>query len=292
MSSAPHSRAVVQLILAALCWSIGGVLIKYIAWSPLAVAGARGLIAALFLIATNRGLKFHWSRWQLLAAVGYASTTLTFVMATKATTAANAILLQYTAPVWIALLGTWLLGEKVTRSDWITIAAVFVGMGVFVYDGLKFTSLTGNLLALGSGFLFAMMTLLMRKQKDGSPVESIILGNLLAFVVGIPALSAAPALPVNGWLALVLLGSVQLGLSYWLYARAIKQVTALEAVLIPVIEPLLNPLWVVFLNGEKPSLLALIGGVIVLGAVTLRALTSLRTTRFKRPIAAEVARTS
>lgn len=260
------------------------------AWSPLAVAGGRGLIAALFLMATNRGLKFHWSRWQLLAAAGYAGTTLTFVMATKATTAANAILLQYTAPVWIALLGTWLLGEKVTRSDWVTIAAVFVGMGVFVYDGLKFTSLGGNLLALGSGFLFAMTTLLMRKQKDGSPVESIILGNLLAFVVGIPALSSAPALPVNGWLALALLGTVQLGFSYWLYARAIKEVTALQAVLIPVIEPLLNPLWVVFLNGEKPSLLALIGGVIVLGAVTLRALTSLRTTRFKRPIAAEVAR--
>lgn len=291
MPHTPHSRAVIQLVLAALCWSMGGVLIKFIVWPPLAVAGARGLIAALMLIAFTRGLAFHWSRWQLLAAVGYASTTLTFVMATKATTAANAILLQYTAPVWIALLGSWLLGERVTRRDWITIATVIFGMGVFVYDGLKFTSLGGNLLALGSGFLFAMMTLLMRKQKDGSPVESIILGNLLAFVVGLPSLIQSPSLSLNGWLALLMLGSVQLGFSYWLYAKAIRHVTALEAVLIPVIEPLLNPLWVVLLNGEKPSMLALIGGVIVLGAATLRAIASLRTSPFQRPIAAEVPRT-
>ncbi len=291
MPHTPHSRAVIQLVLAALCWSMGGVLIKFIPWPPLAVAGARGLIAALMLIAFTRGLAFHWSRWQLLAAVGYASTTLTFVMATKATTAANAILLQYTAPVWIALLGSWLLGERVTRRDWITIATVIFGMGVFVYDGLKFTSLGGNLLALGSGFLFAMMTLLMRKQKDGSPVESIILGNLLAFVVGLPSLIQSPSLSLNGWLALLMLGSVQLGFSYWLYAKAIRHVTALEAVLIPVIEPLLNPLWVVLLNGEKPSMLALIGGVIVLGAATLRAIASLRTSPFQRPIAAEVPRT-
>ncbi|MBE7537860.1 MAG: DMT family transporter [Opitutaceae bacterium] len=290
MPNAPHSRAVVQLFLAALCWSLGGLLIKYLPWSPLAVVSGRGLIAALFLIALNRGVRFHWSRWQVLAAMAYAGTSLTFVMATKATTAANAILLQYTAPVWIALLGSWLLGERATRSDWITIVVVLAGMGVFVYEGVRFSSLSGNLIAVFSGFLFAVMILLMRKQKDGSPVESVILGNLLAFLIGFPALIKAPALSANGWLALVLLGTVQLGLSYWFYSQAIKHVTALEAVLIPIIEPLLNPLWVLFMTGEKPSTIALFGGAIVLGSVTARAIVSLRGTRFKRPIAAEVAR--
>lgn len=290
MPNAPHSRAVVQLFLAALCWSLGGLLIKYLPWSPLAVVSGRGLIAGLFLIALNRGVRFHWSRWQVLAGMAYAGTSLTFVMATKATTAANAILLQYTAPVWIALLGSWLLGERTTRSDWITIVVVLAGMGVFVYEGVRFSSLSGNLIAVFSGFLFAVMILLMRKQKDGSPVESVILGNLLAFLIGFPALIKAPALSANGWLALVLLGTVQLGLSYWFYSQAIKHVTALEAVLIPIIEPLLNPLWVLFMTGERPSVIALIGGAIVLGSVTVRAIVSLRGTRFKRPIAAEVAR--
>jgi len=271
-----HSRAIGQLVLAALCWSAGGLLIKSIDWPPLAVAGGRGLIAAIFLAATNRSLRFHFSPVQILGAVAYAGCTVTFVMATKMTTAANAILLQYTAPVWIALLGAWFLGERATRADWLTIAVVIGGMGLFVADGLKLTSLAGNLVGVASGGFFAIMTLALRKQKDGSPVESIILGNVLAFFIGLPSIIEAPALPATGWLALGLLGCVQLGVSYWLYARAIRHVTALEAVLIPVIEPILNPVWVLIVYHERPSALALAGGMLVLGAVTWRALRSIQ----------------
>lgn len=271
-----HSRAIGQLILAALCWSAGGLLIKSVDWPPLAVAGGRGLIAAVFLAATNRPLRFHFSGMQILGAVAYAGCTVTFVIATKMTTAANAILLQYTAPVWIALLGAWFLGERATRADWITIVVVLGGMGLFVADGLKLTSLTGNLIGAASGVAFAIMTLALRKQKSGSPVESIILGNLLAFLVGLPEIVHAPALPPVGWLALGALGCIQLGVSYWLYARAIRHVTALEAVLVPVIEPLLNPVWVLIVYRERPSSLALVGGALVLSAVTWRALGSLR----------------
>ena len=265
-----------QLILAALCWSAGGLLIKSVDWPPLAVAGGRGIIAALFLAATNRPLRFHFSPMQLLGAVAYAACTVTFVIATKMTTAANAILLQYTAPVWIALLGAWFLGERATRRDWLTIVIVLLGMGLFVADGLKLTSLTGNLIGASSGVAFAIMTLALRKQKNGSPVESISLGNLLAFVVGLPEIIGAPALPPVGWLSLTALGCVQLGVSYWLYARAIRHVTALEAVLIPVIEPLLNPVWVLLVYHERPSTLALLGGTMVLSAVTWRGLSTLR----------------
>lgn len=128
---------------------------------------------------------------------------------------------------------------------------------------------------MASGVFFAAMAMLMRKQKAGSAVESIILGNLLAGAIGLPSLLRAPALPRTGWAALALLGVVQLGLAYVFYARAIKTVTALEAVLIPVVEPILNPVWVLLFLGERPGPFALAGGAVVLAAVTWRALRSI-----------------
>jgi drug/metabolite transporter (DMT)-like permease len=272
-----HSQSVGLLLGAALCWSLAGVLIKFVEWPSLAVAGGRGIIAAVFLILVRgRSLRFTWSPLQLGAAVAYAGCTVFFAVANKLTTAANAILLQYTAPVWIALFGAWLLGERSTRADWLTILAAFVGMGIFLYDGLQLNNLTGIAIAMASGVCFAAMIILLRKQKDGSPIESIILGNVLGFLVGLPAIWSAPPLSRGSLVALLLLGIVQLGVPYLLYSRAIKHVTALEAVLLPVIEPILNPVWVMLFVGEKPSPLALLGGAIVLGAVTWRAVASVR----------------
>jgi len=275
-----HTRSVGLLLIAALCWSLAGVLFKYVGWSGLAAGAGRGLIAAVFLLAVSwRSLHFTWSRLQLGAALAYAVCTVLFALANKLTTAANAILLQYTAPVWVALLGAWLLREHPTRGDWTTIVVVLGGLGLFLYDGLHLGQLTGVLVSIASGVGFAVMTILLRKQKDGSALESIILGNLLCFLIGLPALASAPALPASGWTALCVLGVVQLGFSYLLYSRAIKHVTALEAVLIPVLEPVLNPVWVMLTVGERPSPLALLGGAIVLGAVTLRAIVSIRRPR-------------
>jgi drug/metabolite transporter (DMT)-like permease len=277
MRDPAHSKSVGLLLAAALCWSLGGVLLKSVQWPPLAVAGGRGLVATVFLLLVcARTLRFTWSPLQLGTAVAYAGCTVLFAAANKLTTAANAILLQYTAPVWVALFGAWLLGERATRADWLTIVAVFVGMGVFLYDGLRLHDLAGILVAIASGACFGAMIVLLRKQKDGSPIESIILGNLLGFLIGLPSMWSAPALPAGGIAALLVLGVVQLGVAYLLYARAIKHVTALEAVLIPVIEPILNPIWVMLVIGEKPSPLSLAGGVIVLGAVTWRAVASVR----------------
>jgi len=285
LPNAAHSRAVIQLVATSLCWSLAGVLIKYVAttWPGLAVAGGRGIIAALFLLATNRGLRFDFSRDQLIGAAGYAACTLTFCIATTLTSAANAILLQYTAPVWVALFGAWFLGERATRADWVTIVVALAGMTLFFKDSLRLGHLEGDALAVLSGVCFAGMTIALRKQKDGSPVESIILGNLIAFLIGLPWILKSPALPPSGWTALLVLGVVQLGMSYWLYARAIKHVTALEAVLIPVIEPILNPIWVLLFMRERPSGWALIGGAVVLGAVTLRAAISVRERRVLKP---------
>lgn len=248
-------------------------------WPPLAVAGGRGLVAGVFLLLTNRGLRFHFSRDQVLGAVAYAACTVTFCTATVMTTAANAILLQYTAPVWVALFGAWFLGERATRADWITIAVVLAGMSLFFADSLELKHVAGNIIAVISGVCFAAMTMALRKQKNTSAVESIILGNFIAFAVGAWWIIDAPALSGSGWFSLLTLGVVQLGVSYWLYARAIKHVSALEAVLIPVIEPILNPLWVLLVRGEKPTRFALLGGVIVLVAVTARAVLSVRAAR-------------
>lgn len=283
MRDPAHTKSVGLLLAAALCWSLAGVLFKHVEWPGLAAAGGRSLIAALFLLVISwRSLRFTLSPLQLGAAAAYAACTILFAVANKLTTAANAILLQYTAPVWIALLGAWLLGERTTRADWLAIAAVLAGLSLFFYEGLQLGNITGLLVALASGLGFAVMTILMRKQKNSSAIESIILGNFLGFLIGLPALWSAPALPASGWIALTVLGCVQLGLAYYFYSYAIKHVTALEAVLIPVLEPILNPVWVMLVVGERPSPLALAGGAVVITAVTLRAMVG---SRALRPVA-------
>ncbi|WP_438480351.1 DMT family transporter [Oleiharenicola lentus] len=278
MSDFDHKKSVGLLLVAALGWSLAGVLFKLVDWPPFAAAGGRGLVAAVFLLAIGgRSLRFTWSPLQIGTAIAYAGCTVLFAAANKLTTAANAILLQYTAPVWVALFGAWLLNERAKRADWITIAVTFLGMALFLYEGLRLNNLLGITLAILSGVCFGAMPVLMRKQKDSSPLEPIILGNVLGFLIGLPAMLSAGALPsTQSIVAILILGIVQLAIPYLLYARAIRHVTALEAVLIPIVEPILNPLWVMLFIGERPSALALTGGAIVIGAVTIRAIASIR----------------
>jgi drug/metabolite transporter (DMT)-like permease len=262
-------QAVILLIISAVLWSLGGVLIKLVEWHPFAIAGMRSAISVVVLFLAVRRPRFTWSVTQISCAVAYAGTVVMFAVANKHTTAANAILLQYTAPIYIALLSAWFLGERTGILDWITIALVLCGMTLFLLDGLSTGNWLGNGLALASALTFAWLVLLMRRQRDESSIESVILGNVIAALIGLPFMfGQMPG--AKSWLGLLLLGVFQLGIPYLLYVKAIRHVTALEAVLIPVIEPLLNPLWVMLTIGEKPSGLALIGGAIVLGAVVGR----------------------
>jgi drug/metabolite transporter (DMT)-like permease len=274
-----HKNAILTLFLTAVLWSLGGLLIKSIPWPPLAVAGGRSLVAVVFLLLVMRPKRLALTPLTLATAVCYAGCTISFVVATKLTTAANAILLQYSSPIWVALFGAWILREHPTRTDWITIVITIAGIGLFFADQLSAEHFLGNLVALGSGLFFGFVAILLRKQKDASPVDSILLGTLLGGLICSPALLTAPALDANGWLALLLLGTVQLGLPYFLYALAIRHVSALEAVLIPVIEPILNPIWVMLALGEKPSHWAILGGLVVLATSVFRAWSSL--TRFR-----------
>lgn len=236
-------RSIVYLLITALLWSSSGLLIKLVSWHPLGIAGMRSLIAALIMFIYRRKFNFNWSAAQIGGAIAYAATVITFVTANKLTTAANAIMIQYSAPIFVALFAYWFLGEKTSKFDWLTIGITLGAMTLFFIDDLSVGNFWGNMVALVSGITFAALTLLSRKQKDGSPLESLFLGNILTGLIGLPfMLQSAPNL--SGWIGLSLLGVFQLGISYILYAEAMKHVTAMEGILIPVIEPILNPIWV------------------------------------------------
>lgn len=268
-------RGILFLIGSASLWSIGGLLIKSVSWHPLAIAGMRSLIAALLMLMYRRKFEFNWSPVQIWGAVAYTATVIAFVAATKLTTAANAILIQYSAPIFVALFAHWFLGEKTSKLDWLTIGVTLSAMALFFMDDISVGNFWGNMIALFSGISFAAVTLLSRKQKDGSPLESFFLGNIVTALVGLPFMLQSAPNP-SGWISLILLGVVQLGISYILYAEAIKHVTALEGILIPVIEPILNPIWVFLFLHEAPGKWAMVGGAIVLISVTFRCVLAIR----------------
>ena len=267
----------ILLLLAALCWSLGGVLIKSIDWPPMAIAGGRSAIAIPMILLCIGRPQFTFSRAQIGGALGYAGTVVLFVFATRMTTAANAIFLQYTAPIYVALIGRWYLGERASRVDWLVITVALAGIALFFLDRLTVAGLWGNIIALGSGLAFASVALFLRKEKAGSPIASIVLGNVIVALAGAPFMLRAPSLGEDGLWRLALLGTVQLGLPYVLYATAIKQVSALEATLIPLLEPVLNPLWVMLALGEQPGPWAIVGGLLVLSAVLGRGVMMMRT---------------
>jgi len=260
------------LLLAALCWSLGGVLIKSIDWPPMAIAAGRSTIAIPIILLCVGRPGFTFSLAQIGGAIGYALTVVLFVFATRMTTAANAIFLQYTAPIYVALIGRWYLKERASPVDWLVIAVALLGIALFFLDRLTIAGWWGNIIALGSGLAFAAVALFLRKEKAGSPIASIVLGNVIVALAGLPFMLVAPSLGGDSWWRLLLLGTVQLGLPYVFYATAIKHVTALEATLIPLLEPVLNPLWVMLALGERPGPWAIFGALLVLGAVLGRGL--------------------
>jgi len=272
-----RTQAVLLLLAAAILWSLAGVLIKWVSLPALTVAGFRSAIAlpVLLLFFGRRAVNFSAS--QLVGGVCYAATVTLFVSATKLTTSGNAILLQYTAPLYVALLSGWLLDERTRWFDWAAIAAVLCGMSLFFIDQLSADGLTGNILAVLSGVAFASLIIAMRRQKDASPAGSAILGNLLTVLICLPWMVQTQPGGAD-WVGLVLLGVFQIGLSYACYVVAIKSVTAMEGILIPVLEPILNPLWTLLFMGERIGPWALLGGVVVILSIVFRGVMDSRRT--------------
>lgn len=267
-----RNGTILLLLGASSLWSSGGFLIKLVDLSPLAIAGIRSLITAIVLLIAIKKPKLDFSINKIFGAIAYASMGVCYISATKMTTAANAIILQYTAPIYIAIFGGWLLKEKARLKDWITILFVICGMVLFFFDDIGGGMMKGNIIAIFSGVALAFNTIFMRRQKDENPLENVFWGCILTFIITIPSLFAKmpDTKSIEG---LLLLGIFQLGISYILYSKAIKKITALEATFVSLVEPILSPVWVFLTIGEVPGLFSIIGGIIVLAAITVNCTT-------------------
>ena len=253
----------------ALLWSTAGMFIKLIPWHPFIIAGGRSLIASIVILLFIRKPKLNFSFYQIAAALAYALTMLLFTAANKYTTSANAIILQYICPVITAILAVPLLKEKTRLEHWVAIFFVFLGMIIIFFDKLGGGLLIGNILALFSALTFSFSFIFLRKQKDSSPLESLLLGHWITAAVGLVAALFLPlpvfTLPAVG--AIVALGLFQIGFASILFSYAIKSISAISANLIAVIEPVFNPIWVLLVIGEIPSKNTIIGGGVIIAAV-------------------------
>lgn len=271
--SSERTKGILAFAACALLWSSAGIFIKVLPWSAPLIAGLRSLIAAAFILLWLRRPKFHWSFAQIAAGLLNAATMCLFVYANKATTSANAILLQYSAPVFTAIAGVLLLREKPRPEQLVAFVFVILGMGVFFVGpkgGLGGGSLLGNLAAATTGVTFGLFFVFMRKQKDGSPLESYLLAHLITAGVMLPLalFFPAPVLTPLSIFSILALGILQIGLASLLFSYGIKRVTAVQGVLTSVLEPVFNPIWVFLFVGEEPSPNALLGGAVIVVAVT------------------------
>lgn len=261
---------VLMMAATASLWSIAGVFIKVIDWNPFAIAGIRSFIASVVILAFLRNPKINWSFPQVAAAVANAVTMLLFVVANKTTTAANAILLQYMAPVFTAFIGAALLKEKTRIEHWVAIFFVAVGMTMMFANKVDGGQLFGDTIALMSAVTFSLYLVFMRMQKEGSPHESNLLSQWIAAAVCliVSLFLPMPQFTPKSVAAILVLGTVQIGIAAILMAYAIKRISAVSANLIAVIEPVLNPLWVFLVLGEYPGMNTIIGGAVILFSVT------------------------
>jgi drug/metabolite transporter (DMT)-like permease len=273
-----HVRCFLLLVLTATLWSTGGAIIKSVDWPPLGIAAARSVFALLVLVSLGRGPSVFKrpTGMRFLTGLLLALVSVTFILATKLTTAANAIFLQYTAPIWVALLAPVLLKEPTRKGDWVFIGAVFCGMALFFLDDISLDDLAGIGLAVVSGIIYAGLAMTLRHEDEEGRMAGLVYGNMLLVLLGI-AVFRPPWPTGREILLLAALGGVQFGLAYYFYALASRGVTALEMTLVTALEPILNPLWVFFWTGERPAPWALAGGGIVLAAVTLWGIGKART---------------
>jgi drug/metabolite transporter, DME family len=262
---------VLFVLAAALLWSTGGLFIKATPLGALELSFGRSLLAALTVAVLTRREGFRLDLKTLVASVLYAALLVLFVVANKLTTAANAIFLQYTAPVYVLVLEPLVFKERFRRGDFITVAACVAGMSLFFVGRLRPDDVAGNLAALGSGLCFALFLLLLRHQRGGESnrASSVIYGNLLICLVTLPAFArAATTLTTKDVLIVSYLGVIQIGLAYTLFTLGIARgVRSLDAGVVGYIEPMLNPVWVFLFLGERPSRWAAAGGCIIIVAV-------------------------
>ena len=281
------------ILAAAVLWSTGGLFIKWVKLGGLELSFWRSLFAIFTVAFFTRREGFKLNRLTAVASVLYAVLLILFVSATKATTAANAIFLQYTSSVYLLILEPLIYKEKFRSRDLVTVLVCVGGMSLFFMGQVRTQDVKGNIFALLSGLCFAMYFLLLRhpRARQVNRASSVIYGNTLAVILtapwGLAALSVMTRLDLIG---AIYLGVVQLGISYTLFTVGMARgVRSLDAGIVCYVEPLLNPLWVFLILGEKPSAWALLGGAIIIAAVITHMLLDARGKRRANTAAFEAA---
>lgn len=264
-------------------WSTGGLFIKWTALSAMELSFGRSLLAALTVAIFTRREGFGINAMTVLTSLLYAALLLLFVIATKLTTAANAIFLQYTAPIYVLLLEPLFYKEKFRGSDLITVLACIAGMSLFFVGKLRPQDVAGNITALASGLCFAFYVLLLRHPATQrvNRASSVIYGNLLLVLVTAQAgIAAMSHITVQDAISVIYLGVIQIGLAYTFFTLGMARgVRSLDAGIVGYVEPVLNPVWVFLFLGERPSKWAILGGAIIIGAVIMHTVLGARRAR-------------
>jgi len=259
--------------MAVLLWSTGGLFIKATTIDAFEITFFRSLFAGLTVMIMTRKQGLKINGFGILTSIIYALLLFLFVWATKKTTAANAIFLQYTAPIYILILAPFFIGEKFRWRDLITVAIVLGGMSLFFVGQLRLEDYQGNTAALFSGIFLGLYIMLLRHPRvEGyNPAIAVIYGNFLLALLTAPwGLGAVGKMTAMDWFAVSFLGVVQIGLAYILFIKGVRGGTRpLDASLIGFIEPLLNPVWVFLFIGERPSRWAVLGGMIIITAIAV-----------------------
>src|SRR5574341_714733 len=264
-------RARLQIVAAAALWSTAGAGIKLCALNAWQIASGRSVVAALAVAAMVPSSRVVPRPRVLAVALTNAATVVLFVVATKLTTAANAIFLQETAPLWVLLLAPLLLGERPSRGEILSIPVYAFGLALFFLDDLTAGQAIGKVCALGSGVAFGVTIVGLRHLREEGP-GALLWGSVVAALATLPLWGTGPTpTAADLWLTLFL-GVVQLALAYVCFARGLRGVTAVEASLLMLVEPVLNPIWTFLVTGERPGPWALAGGAVVLAATAWRAL--------------------
>lgn len=265
-------RAMLQMFLCGALWSLSGVLIKLIPWNSLVIGAARSILTAAVVLVYMRirGLKPRFNRRAFFLGIAAVAVGVCYLPAIKLTTAANAIVLQYTAPVYVLLFSALLFKQRIRRGDAIAVGLTIAGIALFFFDQMGEGTLLGNLLALASGVFYSFMFMLSGNVDEETRLSGLLLAQLFMFCIGLP-LAFVYDTPITQTTVIfvLVLGIVQLGLPTILFNLAAKHCPPLTCSIISVVEPLLNPVWVFLVMGERPSVWALIGGVVVLVTVTL-----------------------
>lgn len=265
-------RGTVYVLLSAICFSTGGVLIKLIPWSSMTIQGIRSIFSILVVggYMLLRRQRFVWNKTVFWGAICNTVMAFSFVAATKLTTAANAIVLQFTEPIFVILLMWFIYKKKPGKDALIACAVVFAGILCFFFESLGAGQMAGDLLAILSGFTYALV--MMMKKFEGADFESsLIVSNIISAVVGIPVYfrDFSTASVADAWVFMLLLGVVQFGLSYIFLSKGLDYVSPVTASLTSTIEPILNPILVAVFYGEKIGAAAVVGAVLVVGAAAV-----------------------